>query len=115
MTVYVDDMFQYPMGRFGRMKMSHMVADTEDELHAMAARIGIARKWFQDDHYDVSITKRDLAIAAGAVAISLRDLSKIAVARRFELAKRKRLESSVDIVLQIAYLMNVNRNLLNGG
>jgi hypothetical protein len=36
LTVYVDDMHRYPIGRFkvGRyeMKMSHMIADAEDEL-----------------------------------------------------------------------------------
>jgi hypothetical protein len=30
----------------------HMIADTEAELHAMAARIGVARRWCQGDHYD---------------------------------------------------------------
>ena len=32
MAVYVDDMYKYPLGQFGRMKMSHMVADTTEEL-----------------------------------------------------------------------------------
>jgi hypothetical protein len=36
MTIYVDDM----KAAFGRMKMCHMIADTDDELHAMADRIG---------------------------------------------------------------------------
>lgn len=43
MTVYVDDM----RAPFGRMKMCHMVADSDAELHAMAARIGVARRWHQ--------------------------------------------------------------------
>jgi hypothetical protein len=30
MTVYVDDMCDSPIGRFGRMKMSHMIADSTD-------------------------------------------------------------------------------------
>lgn len=73
MTVYVDDMFRHPIGQFGRMKMSHMFADTDEELHAMADRIGIARRWHQNkrwSHYDVSMSKRAAAIAAGAVAIT---------------------------------------------
>lgn len=82
MTVYVDDMYLYPMGQFGRMKMSHMIADTEDELHAMAAKIGVARKWYQGDHYDIAISKRQLAIAAGAKAITLRELSAMTKQRR---------------------------------
>lgn len=72
MTVYVDDMHRYPMGRFGRMKMSHMIADTDAELHAMAARIGVARKWFQGDHYDIALSKRERALDLGAISITWR-------------------------------------------
>lgn len=75
MTVYVDDMYRYPMGQFRRMKMSHMIADTEDELHALAGRLGLKRKWFQGDHYDVSMTVREAAIRAGATPITLQTLS----------------------------------------
>lgn len=76
MTVYVDDMYKYSMGRFGRMKMSHMITDAhENELHTMANKIGVARKWYQGDHYDISITKRALAIKFGAIAITLRELA----------------------------------------
>lgn len=87
MTVYVDDMYLYPIGRFGRMKMSHMVANTDDELHAMADRIGIARKWHQappkhDSHYDVAMVMRDKAIACGAVPITLKQCSAMCMIRR---------------------------------
>ena len=53
--------------------MCHMWADTADELHAMAARIGVARRWFQTppkaswDHYDISLGMKAKALAAGAV------------------------------------------------
>jgi len=75
MTVYVDDMYRYPVGQFGRMKMSHMVADTRAELDAMADKIGVARKWIQSqgthqEHYDVAMSARAKAIAAGAVQIT---------------------------------------------
>lgn len=75
MTVYVDDMYRFAMGQFGRMKMSHMIADSEDELHAMAGKIGVARRWYQGDHYDIAISKRTLAIANGAVAVTLKQLA----------------------------------------
>jgi hypothetical protein len=81
-TVYVDDMFKYPMGRFGRMKMSHMIADTEKELHEMAIKIGLDTKWYQGDHYDVSISLREKAIAHGAVAVELRELATMCKVRR---------------------------------
>lgn len=82
MTVYVDDMFKYPMGKFRRMKMSHMIADTEDELHVMAERIGVARKWYQGDHYDIAMSKRETAIANGAKAITLRELAAMSALRK---------------------------------
>lgn len=86
MTVYVDDMCKYDMGRFRGMRMSHMIADTLDELHEMADKIGVQRKWFQDKHsgphYDVSMSKRELAIAKGAVAVTLRQLSKMCFVQR---------------------------------
>lgn len=70
MTVYVDDM-QAP---FRNMIMCHMIADTEAELHAMADRIGVARRWYQVGkfHYDIAQSKRRLAVAAGAVEITWR-------------------------------------------
>lgn len=87
MAVYVDDMYLFPMGQFGRMKMSHMVADTDEELHAMADKIGVARKWWQapprhDSHYDIALTKRSEAILHGAIPISLKQLSAMNLRRR---------------------------------
>ena len=82
MSVYVDDMYLYPTGKFGRMKMSHMIADTEVELHEMAARIGVARKWYQGDHYDVCCSKRRRAITLGAEAITWRETAQMICNRR---------------------------------
>lgn len=76
MTVYVD----HPQHLLGRMKMSHMLADSLDELHAMADRIGLKREWFQTrstPHYDVCKAKRALAIKHGAVEIDRRQVVEI--------------------------------------
>lgn len=75
MSVYVDDA-ELP---FGRMLMCHMTADTTEELHAMADRIGVARRWVQHpgtyrEHYDICKSKRALAVQAGAVEVSGREL-----------------------------------------
>lgn len=75
MAVYVDDMHTSPLGKFGRMKMSHMMADSLDELHAFAAKIGIKRRWFQGDHYDISKTRRALAVHLGAKEITMREMA----------------------------------------
>ncbi|WP_443750534.1 DUF4031 domain-containing protein [Asticcacaulis solisilvae] len=72
MTVYIDDMYRYAVGEFRGMRMSHMIADSDAELHAMAVRIGMKPEWFQGDHYDVPLPRRELAIDAGAVAITYR-------------------------------------------
>jgi hypothetical protein len=76
--VYVDDM-QAP---YGRMIMCHMVAHTEEELHAMADAIGVARKWYQGDHYDICLSKRALAVSLGAKEITRMDLGRMTLAKR---------------------------------
>ena len=77
MTCYVDDVRH----NFGRMVMCHLWADTEEELLAMVDRIGVQRKWIQGHptlsfgkhrkaswvHFDISLGKKEMAIAAGAV------------------------------------------------
>ena len=88
-TVYVDDM----RAPYGWMIMCHMFADTSDQLHAMAARIGIARKWCQyagtwKEHYDIALSKRKLAVEAGAVEITLREAADLWNKRRKDAAKR---------------------------
>lgn len=49
-----------------------------DELHEFAGWIGLQRKWFQDDprlpHYDITGSKRHLAIKMGAKVRSVRDV-----------------------------------------
>lgn len=105
MTVFVDDMFKYPMGQYGRMKMSHLMADTDDELHAMADKIGVARRWFQDDHYDIAISKRAQAIEFGAVAITLREMAAYAWFKRIKgevLTPADAVKRRYDIVLENA-------------
>lgn len=87
MTVYVDDMEasftpEHVPGR--RYVMCHMIADTEEELHAMAAKIGVARKWYQGDHYDIAKSKRALAVAAGAQQITWREAAHMMRGKRRE-------------------------------
>jgi uncharacterized protein DUF4031 len=69
MTCYVDDM----RVRFGRMVMCHLWADSREELLSMVDAIGVDRKWLQQPpkaswfHFDISLGKKALALAKGAV------------------------------------------------
>ena len=86
--VYVDDA-RLP---FGRITMCHMVADSTAELLAMADAIGVKRKWIQSagthrEHFDICLAKRSLAIKAGAVEITQRDLGRMLIKRRTLIAE----------------------------
>lgn len=99
MTVYVDDMLMpasVPNGsRQVRGNWSHLIADTPEELHDFAARLGLRRSWFQEPkglggravpadslkaqqwHYDVTAGKRREALRLGAVPVSRREMTLI--------------------------------------
>lgn len=81
--VYIDDY----NAAFGKMTMCHMVADTTEELLAMVDTIGVQRKWIQypgtyNEHFDICLTKKALALKAGAREISARDYARFANARK---------------------------------
>ena len=87
MSVYVDNM----RAKYGRMVMFHMVADTTDELLAMADKIGVARKWLQHpgtpkEHFDIAMGKRELAVKAGAIEIGNKQLTEIIRGKRLAAA-----------------------------
>jgi hypothetical protein len=71
MAILVDDAVWPWRGRL----WAHLVSDRSvDELHAFAERLGIPRRAFQGDHYDVTDELRDCAIAEGARAVTSRDV-----------------------------------------
>ena len=76
--VYVDS----AKAPLGRMLMCHMMATAEEELHAMAAAVGLKRKWFQGDHYDLCQTKRAAAVRLGAHEVSSQFLVELRRQRR---------------------------------
>lgn len=80
MTVYVDELVIHAnaWGPF-RGGSCHMTADTLDELHAMAAAIGMRRSWFQPQstpHYDLVPSRRARALELGAVFVSAREQAR---------------------------------------
>jgi len=96
MAVYVDASI-WP---FGRMMMCHMIADELVELHTMAGKLGMKRKWFQDKphsapHYDLSKSKRTQAVSLGAIEI---DRYKVVELLDYWRAKRKK-EQAIKLLL----------------
>jgi hypothetical protein len=78
MAVYVDDAFQGDWGRW--TGGGHLQADTLEELHEFAQRLGMPRRWFQSrrgrpekDHYDLTCARRDRAILLGAIQEPVED------------------------------------------
>lgn len=83
MPVYVDDM----RAPFGRMTMCHMLADTSEELISMADLIGVGKRWLQkantpQEHFDVCLSKRALAVRFGAVEITQREAALLVRRKR---------------------------------
>lgn len=81
MAVYVDELATWPLdfvapaARKHGARWCHLTADTPEELHAFAARIGLYRRWCSDCtqprsrllHYDLTPGKRVAALRAGAI------------------------------------------------
>ena len=103
MTVYVDDMNLPATVQNGprvshTSEWSHLFADTEEELHAFAARLGLKRSYFQQGkpdwfpHDDVTKGKRYQALRLGAAPVSARDAAVIARERDARQAEPERAE-----------------------
>lgn len=81
-----------------------MTADTEEELHRFARKLGLRREWFQDkphhQHYDLVSAKHAKAVELGAVHLSMREYA--ANYRRLPIAadwERLGLEYEADLAL----------------
>jgi hypothetical protein len=54
---------------------AHLVSDDSyDELHSFADRLGLPRRLFQGDHYDVPAEFQQLALELGAHRVTSRQL-----------------------------------------
>lgn len=67
MAVYVDNAQVEWRGQL----WCHLVADSIDELHDFARKLGMRRAWFQHaasyPHYDITVESRVRALRLGAV------------------------------------------------
>ncbi len=72
-------------------KWCHLVSDSSyDELHDFAERVGIPRRGFQGDHYDIPEEYREELIAAGAEQVESRELVRRLRAAGLRLAPAER-------------------------
>ncbi len=74
MAVYIDK----ANIKYKRMIMCHMIADSYEELHDMAKKIGMKSAWFQSNasfpHYDVCLMRKKKALEYGAIEVSRKEL-----------------------------------------
>lgn len=73
--------------------MSHLIADTTEELLEMVDKIGVERKWIQykgtyHEHFDIAMWKRELAIKHGAIPISMFDTLKYQLKKKNRVIKK---------------------------
>ena len=86
MTVLVDPPAWPAHGRL----WSHLVSDASyEELHAFAAAMGVPRRGFDRDHYDVPAEMYDRLVAAGAVPVSSREVVRQITAAGLRRRKRR--------------------------
>ena len=89
LMVYVDHM-RTP---FRRMVMCHLFADTTEELLAIVDQIGVQQKWIQKagtphEHFDICLSKRALAVAAGAKEVGHQEAAALFQRKRQAAAGR---------------------------
>jgi Protein of unknown function (DUF4031) len=117
-AVYVDDAnipARVPHGRVVHdCRCSHLFADTQQELHAFAAKLCLRRAYFQPGrprrdgspsphwHYDLTAGKRQQAIRLGAQPVTAREAIEIIAAREAR-AERARVADQASHIAGLAY------------
>ncbi|MEX5236297.1 DUF4031 domain-containing protein [Kocuria arenosa] len=87
MPVYIDP----PLWPAHGTHFSHLVSDTSyEELHDFADRLGVARRAFDRDHYDVREDLYHEAVAAGALPVDGRQLTRVLVRSGLRVPARAR-------------------------
>lgn len=87
MTVFIDP----PRWPAHGTVFSHMISDRSiQELHLFAATLGMSRRAFDLDHYDVPAHRYDDARTAGAVPVEGKELVRVLVASGLRVPARGR-------------------------
>ena len=75
MTVLVDPVREYPDTGLPFSRWCHAASDASfEELHRIADELGIPRRFFQGDHYDLPAHLRERALELGAQPVTTREL-----------------------------------------
>lgn len=98
MPVYVDPLVNWnnPAAPkcFRDQPSCHMYADSLEELHAMARKIGLRKAWFQHHHfvphYDLTVSRRVAAIPAGAIEQDFEHLKALLRRKRAEYEQERK-------------------------
>lgn len=89
-AILIDQARWWHRGR----KWCHLVSDVSyDELHEFAATVGIPRRGFQGDHYDIPEDYRASLIEAGALEVESRVLLQRLKAAGLRLTPEQRRQS----------------------
>jgi predicted kinase len=92
MAILVDELREYPGVALPYTRWCHMTTDGDfEELHEFAARLGLRRRWFQRDHYDLPPHGRAAAVALGAEEVATGELLLRMAGPRGERARRRTL------------------------
>jgi hypothetical protein len=86
MPCYVDTVREYPDAGLRFTEFCHLLADTREELHEMADRLGIPRRFFQDHpwrwHHDLPAHLRARAVALGAREVTMHEVGALLRSRK---------------------------------
>lgn len=89
MASYVDALRDYPDAGLRFTGFCHLLADTRGELHDMADRLGIPRRFLQEHpwrwHYDLPAHLRVRAIELGARELTMHEVGALLRARKAQL------------------------------
>ncbi len=74
MTIYIDPPVWPGHGHL----WSHLVSDVSyEELHSFAGELGVPRRAFERDHYDIPSHRYGDVVAAGAMEVSSREVVRL--------------------------------------
>jgi hypothetical protein len=86
---YVDTVREYPEAGLRHTRFCHLLADTREELEAMAEALGVPHRFFQDHpwrwHHDLPEHLRARAVELGARELTMHEVGALLRRRKAEL------------------------------